>query len=221
MCISEFGKSGLILLWNPFITVQTFTYPSFLRWWNGYFQSIRIFGYNFRILNICVDISWAGKFHYIFFQVEARMPFSRVNGFDLCGLKLSSLAELNSPQLCFVFYCEVKPPIRICGTTMRGFPTLCLFYSWILFLIHCVIFRLDWKLHCSVLTAGEWTHWKTFESTLSAEQCRWVLCIHLSRKWVKGGERILNTHPFLWNIYQSHFPGLDKLMFWQQIKHRR
>ncbi len=108
MCISEFGKSGLILLWNPFITVQTFTYPSFLRWWNGYFQSIRIFGYNFLILNICVDISWAGKFHYIFFQVEARMPFSRVNGFDLCGLKLSSLAELNSPhltspQLCFVF----------------------------------------------------------------------------------------------------------------------
>lgn len=98
-------------------------------------------------------------------------------------------------ELTSTLFFTVKPPIRVCGITMRSFPPLCLFYSGILFLIHSVIFRLDWKLHCSVLTAGEWTHWKTFESTLSTKHCRWVLWMPLSGEWVNGGEQIVNTSP--------------------------
>lgn len=151
------------------------------------------------------------------------MHFWRISGFDLCGFKLSSLDELNSPQLCFVFHSEVKPPIRACGITIRGFPPLMPVLLW-----NSVFNSLRYLQAWLKITLfgfnsrwmdtlkGVWKHlvcWTVSPSSLNSSE--WevsergrVNCKHF-------------THSILWNIYQSHFPGLDKLMFWQQIKHRR
>lgn len=165
-------------------------------------------------------------FLYIFVLFAVRVKewrhiYISQGSIDLTCLVSDFAPSLNSAHLSFVCFLQWSKAAHQTQWhhNERRFPPCGLFCSRIQFLIHAVIFRLDWKLHCWVLTAAEWTHWKTFESSSSAERCRRVLWNHPSENRRANCKHF--THPIQWNIYQSHFPGLDKLMFWQQIKQKR